>query len=825
MKKTHQKRWLKFLSASLVTGLLFGCNHTEEAKGGAEKEPFQRVPLSQLQLKPASDCTDLKQYVIDSAVKSYTYISRYQYYSCGVGGVTTGTGADVPASASPSAGSADSPSAGSADSAAGGSGGAAAGAESRSPDGVSDTNNQEAGVNEGDIVKTDADGNLFILSGNHFIVADGFPADRMSKLAEIDLGARGRDLFLDKANKRVVVVVQKDKVQPYYITEPVATGGGVAAPLIYPGPVPNYFIAMFFDVSDPAQPAVVDQVRFQGYFREGRRIDGRMHLVSSHNINTPNFDLDAGFQKSQAEYSQAVQDVWCNEANAGYEDVVSDPAVMAAKDGLAADIARVVNAVDAADYLPKAFRDAGGNPEAISYLACSDVNHPDVNMSLGLQIVTSVDTNGGNLSASGIVGNSGMTYVSDKNLYLADTSYQWLWWSESLQPPMSQTAIHKFSISSNKPAYVATGRVDGYVLNQFSFSEHNGALRVATTRDDSIDTINEAGQPTRQSIRENQLAILSDNGVGELAVVGEVRNIAPSEMIRSVRFMGDRGFVVTFRNIDPLFTFDLSDPANPQLRGELEITGFSSYMHAYDDTHLLTIGVAGGANGTGVGSGFKLQLFDVADLTKPVLIQSLEPTATGGWSSSSAQYDHKAFTFYKPANLLAIPMRLTPNDGSQPFNGVVAFRVTVDGGFEELGRVDHSDLAFQYYCENNSALLPGYIDSCGNSGYSSWAEPRRSVVMTDNNDVYLYTISDMGIKVGQVPTVPVTGGGAAQAPELSVTLASFLFPPQPYPWWYFGGRLDSIDIVGLPIAGGTGGGFADAGGGSTSASAPLILTK
>jgi hypothetical protein len=120
--------------------------------------------------------------------------------------------------------------------------------------------------------------------------------------------------------------------------------------------------------------------------------------------------------------------------------------------------------------------------------------------------------------------------------------------------------------------------------------------------------------------------------------------------------------------------------------------------------------------------------------------------------------------------------------------------VTVADGFRELGRVDHSDLAFQYYCQDNPSLLPGYIDSCSNNVYASWAEPRRSVIMTDNNDVFLYTISDMGIKAGQVP-MPHNMNGEV-VPDLSVTLASFLFPPQPYPWWYYGG------YIGIVVGGG-----------------------
>jgi hypothetical protein len=317
---------------------------------------------------------------------------------------------------------------------------------------------------------------------------------------------------------------------------------------------------------------------------------------------------------------------------------------------------------------------------------------------------------------------------------------------------------------------VAIGRVDGYVINQFSFSEYNGALRVATTQDDIV----QVSENQWQRLQKNHLSVLVDDSNGNLNIAGEVRGFAPDESIRSARFFGERGFVVTFRNVDPLFTFDLSDPANPVLRGELTIPGFSTYMHLYDDNHLITIGRAGGEGGTGVGNGIQLQLIDISDMSNPVVRHSDTPANPGGWSWSEAEYDHKAFTFYQPASLLAIPMQISPDFSSDVFSGVVAFEVTLESGFNELGRVDHSDLAYEYYCVANSgSLMAPYVDDCANGWYMQWAAPRRSIVMTDENDAYLYTLSDAGLKASAVS-------------DLTSTLGSLVFPAQPYPWWYFG---------------------------------------
>ena len=174
-------------------------------------------------------------------------------------------------------------------------------------------------------------------------------------------------------------------------------------------------------------------------------------------------------------------------------------------------------------------------------------------MNLGMQIISSIDTDGANLSATGVINNAWITYASADSLYLADTSYGWWWASDTDQPPTSQTAIYKFDISTGKPRYVATGRVDGYAKDQFSFSEYNGVLRVATTQNDSIFKMDDTGMPVWTNHLDNHLFELQDDSAGKLNVVGQVRDFAANETIRSARFFGDKGFIVTYRNIDPLF--------------------------------------------------------------------------------------------------------------------------------------------------------------------------------------------------------------------------------------------------------------------------------
>jgi len=724
------------------------------------------VENQQLKLHAAQNCDSLRNYVTESLIKQYASIPRYiQYYYCPApvpsGGGSGGEGVLAPAPGSDAATN-----------------------NSSVPDDVSDTNNQEAGVNEADIVKTDLAGNIYLVSGRHFIIAQGFPPTNMNELSRIDLGGRGLNLFLDRANQRATVLARYDV--PYYIADAVPSLAEEQQSAIYPQPDYDYTVALFYDVSTPSQPVLLRQLRLQGYYREGRRINDRLHLVSNHHIRPMNLFSSDEFNVAYQNFNNAVYQARCN--NAG-NSIENDPLVVETKNQLINVITGIVNSTNPQDYLPKAQEMIEGSLVDVPYLACTDVNFPEINMSLGLQIISSVNTDGSNLQATSIVNNSYITYASENNLYLAEMSRSWWWQWDDGSWPTSQTAIYKFSISGNAPQYISTGRVDGYVNNQFSFSEFNGNLRVATTQDDMVAD----DQNVLQRALTNNVFVLSDGGNSDdLNVIGEVRGFAPGETIRSSRFFGDKGFVVTFRNVDPLFTFDLSDPVNPSMQGELIIPGFSTYIHQYDENHLLTIGRSAGEGGTGIGNGLQLQLIDVSNMQNPVVVHTHVPAMPDGWSWSSAQYDHKAFTFYKPANLLAIPVQIYPWASDSYFSGIIAYSVALDSGFEEKGRVDHKDLAYEYYCNQGPQLLPIYDNYCSNGWYMEWAAPRRSIVMTGNSDVYLYTMSDVGIKASSINS-------------LSDTLGHLIFPLQPYPWWYFGpypvGVVDPLPMAGGVVAG------------------------
>ena len=192
---------------------------------------------------------------------------------------------------------------------------------------------------------------------------------------------------------------------------------------------------------------------------------------------------------------------------------------------------------------------------------------------LGVSWIASIDLQGSgeSVGSAGIVSNSDIVYASENNIYLATVPWDWNQPQADVppNPEMPPTLIHEFSLGEGGTAsYVASGEVPGQLLNQFSMSEFGGDLRVATT----TTSVNGDQQPT------SAVRVLRPEG-NELVQIGEVDGLGTNEQIQAVRFLGTQAYVVTFRQTDPLFVIDLSDPTAPVLSGELKIPGYSAYLH------------------------------------------------------------------------------------------------------------------------------------------------------------------------------------------------------------------------------------------------------
>ena len=299
------------------------------------------------------------------------------------------------------------------------------------------------------------------------------------------------------------------------------------------------------------------------------------------------------------------------------------------------------------------------------------------------------------------------------------------------------THIHKFHLNDGEqPEYVSSGSVSGWIYDQFAMSEYDGYLRVATT------DFNDWWFSDNEDEEEpgNNLFVLRDDNKGQLRQAGEVTGMAPGERIYATRMMGERAYMVTFEQIDPLFTIDLSNPQAPEVVGELKIPGYSAYLHPIDEDHLLAVGVDGDDDGN-LG-GVAISVFDVSDFANPTLAHKYV-IDSDGWSWSEALYDHHAFTFHR--DVLSIPAySYDYSDGDYSyFSGILSFSVDTDQGVAEIGRVNHRDLVQQSQCLYS--LWYGYEEEvCDDWGW--YASVRRSVYIEDN----LFSISNYGIKVNDL---------------------------------------------------------------------------
>ena len=267
------------------------------------------------------------------------------------------------------------------------------------------------------------------------------------------------------------------------------------------------------------------------------------------------------------------------------------------------------------------------------------------------------------------LGNSGHMYMSENAIYIASMNYYGFWpvidlpsTDDAVSTTMptqqnNETTIYKISVNKTSVNMTAQGKVTGSVLNQFSMDEHEGHFRIATTEGN-------AWGPPPQANSKNHLFILD----GDLKQVGAVNDLAKGERIYSARFMGDKAYLVTFRETDPLFVIDTKDPKAPKVLGELKIPGFSNYLHPIDENHLLGIGYdtevrmeAGSKEPIVLTKGMKLSLFDVTDFNKPKEKQAVIIGGRGTYSP--VQYDHKALFRDPRQNYYGFPVTIySPTD-------------------------------------------------------------------------------------------------------------------------------------------------------------------
>jgi Beta propeller domain/Bacterial Ig domain len=508
----------------------------------------------------------------------------------------------------------------------------------------SETNVQVAGVDEGDIVEFDSD-YVYMLTDSEVVIVDAWPAEELSVESRVDIEGRAIAEFLHGDRLTVISEIGGGYRYPWDLLGGAPIADRIGGPFFFE-PLPSFTIVTVIDVSNRAAPTIVQTTTMEGKYVDSRGVGDFVYvLVSNPEAVAPRPEII---------------------------DEDNDPATRGRYETREEYLARVT-------ANPGLFIE-GALPNYTSYgpdgqmvrtgllNAPEDIYQPLVPNAFNLISVVSFNIEGDKpgLADTSAVYSSGASaiYASLDNFYVFDGDYS--------HDDGAVTRIVKFDWepADGGVEFAATTTVAGRILNQFSADENGPYLRIATT-------VSNQSSGNWSGRNENMLFVLQeDDGVMEF--VGSLQNLALNETMRSVRFLGERAFVTTFRNVDPLFAVDLTDPARPEAVGHITLPGFTSYMHLIDQDHLLTVGRNTPAGQSGP---TQVSLFDISDLGQPLRIAEY---TFERFSTSEAELDHHAFGYYAEHGLLGMPVAR-----------VFIERVDLDGdGYRETRRsVRRDDLA------------------------------------------------------------------------------------------------------------------------------------
>lgn len=488
--------------------------------------------------------------------------------------------------------------------AAEGSGRASSGPTAPASPNVSSTNVQVEGVDESDTVKSDGEF-IYSLADQRLRIIEP-TADGVAErgIVRFDDGSSPTGVFLD-GDTIVAIGTRYEAPTGREASDSYGYGGSQLTELIE------------IDVSDPDQPEQVRSLVIDGWPVASRLSNGVVRLVIE--------SAPVGIEWAQPDGSGLRAEIEATQKN---RELIRNSTIE--------------------NWLPYAVVNDDGELTQRHVIECDDVFIPSrpsgYNTLSVLQVP--VDDPLGDWSSGGVAASGATVYATADDLYVA--TVDWQTWDDT-DGDGGTTSIHRFETpAGSAPRYVASGEIEGRLLNQFSMDAYEGALRVATTSDTPFGDVGvPVSAPTDDDrpTSESQVVVLKQDG-DRLVETGRVGGLGKSEQIYAVRFMGETGYVVTFRQTDPLYVVDLSDPDNPSLSGELKIPGFSNYLHPAGNDRLLGIGQD--ADDSGRTRGLQLSLFDVSDPLHPQRIDTFEaPEPDGdGDSYSAAQDDHHAVTIH-----------------------------------------------------------------------------------------------------------------------------------------------------------------------------------
>lgn len=590
----------------------------------------------------------------------------------------------------------------------------------------SGTNNQESGVDEADLVKTDGY-HVYTLNGNRLHIHGTPQFGDLIPESVTKIEGHPREMLLDKDAGRAVVFSMIN-VGGLPAGHPLRALTGFQEDGGWYWRSGQLSKMTVLDISDRTAPRLIREVYYEGWYQTARKIDTSVRVSTYSLIDRKEING------------------WWDLLHASGNN----------KSWTKKEMKNRIRNLKLRDLIPQMFeRNANGQftTHGLDQASCQSFYRPTDSHARGIASIISFDLLGEHMKfdADHVVSNWAQFYSSQDKIVLAEPAHDW-WWYWWFNDDQDQLNVHVFDISQpGKSRYTGSGRVQGQLSDQFAIDEDNGEIRLATTTNINRWWWN-WGQDNAQEPppMESHVFVLEQAGAG-YQIAGQLDGLALGERITASRFLGDKGYLVTFRQIDPLFTVDLSDKYNPTLAGELKIPGFSTYLHPLGTDRLLTIGIGGtdaGANGRTT-----ISTFNVGDFAHPTLTATLPIEGEQGWGWSEAQNEHKAFQYFAPKKLLAVPQSNYDYTGGYYRYLSKLEVINVDettGALSKRGSINHS----AYYNSNQ---------------YWSYLQIRRSIFMGD----FIYAISDKAITVHRLGDL---GQVTAQ------TLPGYL--PNDYYWWW-----------------------------------------
>ncbi len=551
----------------------------------------------------------------------------------------------------------------------------------------STTNIQIEGVDEADMVKNDGK-YIYTVAGNNVIIVNAYPAQNMEVLSEIEFKQGVSEIFIND-DKLIVFSYQ------------------------------NIYI---YDVSDRESPVLEQEIESDGNYFDSRMIGDYVYVISTKyaRVNNPEPPV---FMVGGVERRISAEEIY-------YFDYPDSSYVFTSIMAINIENGEINSEV----YLTGSTRNiyvsqnniyltyqkrlsyetyAEDIAEQVYFPLLPDEEDEEIKEILASETSSYLKLN--NMQkivfdySSSLKGEEKSDF--DKELMESLNDFQ-----EGIQKKMEKTVIHKIAVAKEDIKYKGVGGVPGNVLNQFSMDEYEGYFRIATTTGD-----------TWRETSLNHLYVLDE----DLKIVGSVEDLAKGERIYSVRFLGKRAYIVTFRQIDPFFVIDLENPREPEVLGYLKIPGYSSYLHPYDENHIIGLGKDG--------SNVKLSLFDVSDVENPEEIDKY--IIKGDYSDSNALYDHKAFLFDKKKELLVIPVSYNE------FMGLIEEEDYV------YRKYKYWQGAFVFNIDLNGVDLRGKVSHKQNDSERGYYYGPYAVKRTLYMDNVLYTISSSKIKANDLETI------------------------------------------------------------------------